>query len=253
MKIRRVLVGFAALAGMVAAAPAQADMSALYKIPSDFENPTNFRMTVEVNDTGDARIHITGREIYLLVRDGSVHVVSRGIDGPYAERFADLDAALKARGEIAGISFQLFEDMGSNEITEVGERTIGEWKGQSYQVEGYSLRSGDGPDLVISPDEKLAPIGAAIRQSFGSRYGIARTVSLAEVPLSIMLYGAEVAELFSTGTPTKLGLLELSTVSNDPIDPSRFELPERVLSQKEVEEYLRPFEPAPAFKDHRSE
>ncbi len=248
MKLRGFLAGFVAMVGMVSASPALADISALYEFPSDNEYPSDFRMTVEVNDSGDARIHVMGRGSYLLVKDGSVHVITRGIDGLYAETFADLDAALKSRGELGGISFEFFEEMGGSEITEVGKHTVGIWSGQGYKVENYSLGSGEGPDLAISPDERLAPIGKAIRQSFGSRYGIARTISLAAVPLSIKLFDTNVAEIFATGTPIKLGLLELATVSEEPIDQSRFELPKRVLSKEEIAKYLQPFEQAPAFK-----
>ncbi|MEL7218230.1 MAG: hypothetical protein AAGK01_07335, partial [Pseudomonadota bacterium] len=65
--------------------------------------------------------------------------------------------------------------------------------------------------------------------------------------ITIAFYGTEVAEVFAKGTPTKLGYLELATISKDPIAAERFALPERVLSRTEIERYLKPFEGAPAF------
>ena len=52
--------------------PVSADISAIYEAQSDdeFEQALDFAMTIEVNDAGDARLHITGRTGYFLIRDG---------------------------------------------------------------------------------------------------------------------------------------------------------------------------------------
>ncbi len=249
MTLRASVTGLITSFAILAATPAQADISALYEIETLDEGETdfNFGMTVEVNDAGYGRIHVTGRSSYLLVREEEVFVIYRGIDGPYAERLSDLDSVLKANGEAAGISFELFEDVNDTEVENFGETTVGKWKGSGFSIDRFGYETEKRPDLVMSRDPSLATLAPVFRTAFAGKYGIAKTISLAGAPLALYLMAPEVKAVFDKGTPIKFGMLELTTISDGPIDPGRFALPDRVLSREEIANYLKPFEWAPAF------
>jgi hypothetical protein len=243
------LIRVAAGMTFLAATPANADISALYEVGSvgEGEPDFNFGMTVEVNDAGDARIHLTGRSSYLLVKQGDVFLVSRGIDGVYAERLSDMDTALKANGQMGGISFEFLDDLNDTKVKNIGKTKVGNWKGTGFSLDRFSYESEERPDLVMSDDASLAELAPAFRSAFAGKYGMAKTLSLAGVPIALYLMSPKVKAVFDKGTPIKLGMLELTTISRDEINPDRFALPERVLSQEDIENYLEPFKWAPAF------
>lgn len=117
----------------VCGSAAMADTSALYEVTtSDDEDAyapaIDFAMTVEVNDGGDARVHVTGRSVYLLIKGGEAYLVSRGIDGLYAERLTDLDSVIKARGEVGGLSLAILNELGGAHFVKTGKGKIGKWE-----------------------------------------------------------------------------------------------------------------------------
>ncbi|MEZ5692667.1 MAG: hypothetical protein R3D99_02210 [Altererythrobacter sp.] len=126
MKYRWAAVVCAAVLGGIAM-PARADVSALYEVAQsdeefdDFEQAIDFAMTIEVNDAGNARIHLTGRSSYFLIRDDEVYSVRRGIDGPYAEKLDDLEAVIENAGETGGISLELLDQFPKIELVRKGK------------------------------------------------------------------------------------------------------------------------------------
>lgn len=232
----------------VTAMPAQADISALYVTQMDEERGpvVDFGMTVEVNEAGDARVHVVGRSGYFLIRGGEVYSISRGIDGPYAERLDDLEAVIDNAAQAGGISLDLLEELPEFQPLKTGVVKVGKWKGQ-----GYAKREFDGEvghtELVLSDDESLRPIGNTIARLIDGRFGMLRAITLTNLFGVLGLYDPEVRKLFGEGTPIRVNMLELSEVSLAPIDPARFELPARVLSRDDISAINRPFKWAPAF------
>lgn len=245
-------------------APAQADISALYetKATDEFERKLDFSMTVEVNADGDARLHVTGTSAYFLILNGEAYRIYRGIDGPFAEKLEDLEAAIANAGEAGGISLDLLGSFDFREVEETGEAVVGQWSGVGYasiepkyewdeelygpeeEVEDTGPRT---PELILSDSAELRPIGAAFGTLLKSEFGTLRAMSLIELFGGFGLYDEKVRELISQSTPIKLGSLELAEVSDVTIDPARFELPERVLTCAEIEAQTKPFDWAPAF------
>lgn len=232
--------------------PARADVSALYEVAQsdeefdDFEQAIDFAMTIEVNDAGNARIHLTGRSSYFLIRDDEVYSVRRGIDGPYAEKLDDLEAVIENAGETGGISLELLDQFPKIELVRKGKVRVGQWTGT-----GYAQRDFDGavgrPELVLSKDETLPEIGKAFARLADGRFGSIRTLSLVNLFGGFGLYDPEIRKLLQDGTPVRINMLELAEISNRPIDPARLELPARVLTREEIEQQNKPFEWAPAF------
>lgn len=228
--------------------PAQADTSVLYEVQSDddFEQAIDYAMTIEVNDAGDARLHLTGRTGYFLIRDGEVYSIERGIDGPYAERLDDLEAVIANAGQSGGISLEVLDQLPPLELVEKGKVKVGRYEGRGYAQRDYDGEVG-WPQLVVSQDESLHPVGKAFARLLEGRFGALRALSLTNLFGGLGLYDAGVRKLVAGGTPVRLNLLELTEVSSDPIDPTRFELPARVLTREEISRQAAPFDWSPAF------
>lgn len=247
MKIRWPAAICALIFGAIAM-PASADVSALYEVQSDdeFERTLDLAMTIEVNASGDARLHITGKSDYFLIRNGEVYTVSRGIDGPYAEKLDDLEAVIANVGQAGGISLELLDQFPKIDLVDKGMVKVGKWKGQGYAQREYDDEVGR-PELVLSDDVGLDSIGKAFARLANGRFGTLRALTLTSLFGGFGFYDAKVRDLLNTGTPIRINALELSEVSSDAIDPARFELPERVLTQEEIRQQSQPFDWAPAF------
>ena len=228
--------------------PAHADIAALYGVQSedDFEQAMDFAMTIEVNGNGNARLHITGRTSYFLIRNGEVYKVSKGIDGPYAEKLSDLEAVIANAGQAGGISLELVDQFPSVELVDSGKTKVGSWEGSAFAQREYGELGR--PELVISEDATLKPIGEAFAQFIDGRFGALRSLLLINLFGSFGLYDPEVLKLISSGTPIRLNSLELASLSQEEIDPARFELPARVLTREEITAMNKPFDWAPAFR-----
>lgn len=246
MKLRWSAFTLAFISGVIAV-PASADMSALYEVQSEdeFEQKLDMAMTIEINEAGDARLHISGKSDYFLIRDGEVYAISRGIDGPYAKKLNDLEAVIADAGQAGGISLDLVDQFTKIDLVEKGAVNVGKWKGRGYAERGSNRKVGP-VDLIISDDEYLSPIGSAFARLVKGRFGTLRALSLTNL-FGFGVYDPKVRELLASGTPLRLKGLELSEVSDAIVDPERFELPARVLSPDEIRRQHEPFEWAPTF------
>ena len=227
--------------------PAHADISALYEVQSedDFEQAIDFAMTIEVSESGDARLHITGRTGYFLIRKGEAYKISRGVDGPYAEKLDDLDAVIANAGQAGGISLELLDQLPPIELVDSGKIKVGSWEGSGFARREYGELGR--PELVISQDASLKPIGEAFARLLDGRFGALRSLSLTNLFGGFGFYDPEVQKLLEAGTPIRLNSLDLTSLSQEDIEPARFELPARVLTREEISAQNTPFEWAPAF------
>lgn len=246
MKFRWSYVIWALISGVLTV-PASADTSALYEVQTEdeFEQKLDMAMTIEVNEAGDARLHISGKSDYFLIRGGEVYAVSRGIDGPYAEKLDDLEAVIANAGQAGGLSLELADQFPKVDLVEKGTVKVGQWKGRGYAERGYDRKVGPA-DLIISDDEYLRPIGKAFARLMQGRFGTLRALSLTSL-FGFGVFDPKVRELMASGTPIRLKALVLSEVSDATVDPERFELPSRVLNPEEIRRQNEPFEWAPAF------
>lgn len=231
-----------------AAMPASADISAIYEVRSDdeLERAIDFAMTIEVSDKGDARLHITGRTGYFLIRNDEVYAVHRGIEGPFAEKLDHLEAVIANAGQAGGISLELLDKLPKLDLVKSRTVNVGKWKGQ-----GYAQRDPDGEpgrmELVITEESSLRPVGKAFARLIEGRFGALRALTLTHLFGGFGFYDPKVREAFNAGTPIRINMLELSDISSDAIDPKRFELPERVLTEDEIRLQNKPFDWPPFF------
>lgn len=249
MKIKAIASLIALSVTALTSQPAYADISALYSAGTD-DIGLSYRMTVEVADSGAARLHVTGRTVYFLIVDGDVYTVERGVDGVFATRLSDLNWVVTENESVGGIRSDLIDELQETGLKNIGNRSVLGRDGIGFAEPRYHDDDDDEllrPDLVISQDKELKPIGAAIAQALDGRYGVGRTMSLVGIIGSLALYVDETAALLKSGTPIKLGSLLLTKVSNEDIDNSRFELPERIITLEQLREMYRPFKWSPQF------
>ena len=163
MKFHRPAIIFAAIFG-ASAGPASADISALYEAGTyedEIDRAVDFAITIEVSDEGHARLHLSGRSSYFLIRHGEIYTVTRGIDGPYAEKLDDLEAVIANAGQAGGISLEILDQLPKIDLVRSGTVKVGKWKGQGYARRDYDDEIGRA-ELVLTGDESLRPIGTTL-------------------------------------------------------------------------------------------
>ncbi len=224
--MRHILI---AIALMVVAAPAQADITATYV------NARGYETIVEVNDAGWARIGQTRRE----EGEGSPDYSIFRPDGDY---FAFFDRDDNQGHKV--VRWDVFKQVIENSVSEglgpiepltaeeaaraaravpvpkaVGRVVLEGRPGTLYLGEGDAPWR-DHHWVVISSDEKLRPVGRALLRFFRSRS------DFYEYPTqepNVRLH--ELASLMVKGAPLDFGDLQLVSVKFDKIDDGRFRLP----------------------------
>lgn len=211
MRLKMLLAGLLLLLPM----PALADVTARYNA-----GPSN--VTVEAADNGDWRITIGGpMEMVMLHHDGVDYIVMR--DKDEVERVARADQAfpiMTAGTKMPGASDMVFKAT----------------PGAADALAGYSgTRWTYGPEgeppieLLISPDPRLAPVGAALR-GFAELIIDATGDLLGPDTLRQMLAGGTLLRLSAMDRDQQLKpVVTLDTVSMDAIAPARFALPGPVM------------------------
>jgi hypothetical protein len=205
--------------------PAWADITAHYASGKD-------RLTVEVDDGGDARVELAGQ--FALIRRGGTDYIVSFKDG--ATRVAELDPLLavmksaikgQARGKTDGMQFSL---VAAGQAT-VGARTGSLWRfGPDREANGAA---GQHLAIVMSDDPALAPMAPLMRK-------------LADIVLDLI--GSSLPEssgfaeslniLLTKGVPLSISpagqkgdaALVLTDTNAAEIDPKRFELPGPVVT-----------------------
>jgi len=223
--MRGLLTGlFLALAG-----PAFADTTAVFERPA-----ANFKMTVEIASNGDLRGDVAGKPgTYILTINGEGYVVIATPKGVVVDRVEDIGAALKVVAEkrLPGYS-AMMKDLGPDvagsgiPFVKGDEVTIQGRKGTPYYFSGPQS-PGIPPLLVISNDPDLAPIGVAMAGQLAMSEHLQLFASHNPFNLSLKA-------IMKTGAPIEFAGAELTTVSHDPIPPSRFELPAAPESRDDI-------------------
>ncbi len=213
------------------AGPALADTTAVYELPA-----TNFKMTVEIAANGDVRGDVAGKPgVYFLTLNGQGYFVIQTSNGVLVDRVEDEAAALKfvAEKRLSPSLWAMMEAAAGPEVASMGPLLT---KGDDIVVQGrkgtpYYFPGPRRPDVppvvVISSDPELAPIGVAMARQ------VAMSASLQFVAAASP-FNLELETIMRGGAPIEFAGAELTTVSHEPIPPSRFELPAAAESLEDI-------------------
>ncbi|HEV2865040.1 MAG TPA: hypothetical protein VGX37_00855 [Allosphingosinicella sp.] len=206
------------------AAPAHADLTATYVAV----NPEmDFTMKVEVAANGDLRADSDMPGVYLVKHGGSTYFVFPDQGGPAV---IDLeDAVTLLEEELSRIDPDFCEgaaQAGSAlTLRPRGTVTVGGRIGEAYATAG---RPASRPDVVISRDPSLAPIGAAM----AAQYRVSMTL-MRQCPSAVPMF-TQMQELLDSGAPLQIGPMRLDRIDTAAIDPARFLLPAAPATREEA-------------------
>jgi hypothetical protein len=218
MKIR----AFLALAA-IASTPAHADLTATYVAI----NPgVHLTIKAEVAANGDLRAEMNNPGLYLIERQGHSYFVVPDPAGSVVEDTADVDAVM--REQLAKLDAHFCDQiakMPAGKLVSRGAMTVSGRTGEAYAMES---RPASGPDVVISHDPALAPLGAAMAAQFRQSATLMGPC-WASAPMV-----AQMQALLESGAPLQFGPMRLDTVETGPIDPARFVLPAAPATRDQV-------------------
>lgn len=195
-----------ALAALLGASPAAADVTAQYV--DDKGRPS---FSVEVDERGNVRVGNVGAYFgayYLATPDGE-YLVEPGPGGPTvtALEAAVILAAPKLKDR------QLWTHDWHYEAV-AGTARVGAWQGRTYHAAGPNLPPRP-PTVVVSHDPRLVPVGRAMLQADRAQASAARRPQMNDPLDALLERGAVLWQSFR----------RLDSVSFAPIDAERFALP----------------------------
>lgn len=217
-------------AALLAAMPAWADTTAVYKAPQGAQ------MTIEVASNGNMRSTIGSSGTYSLSVDGEDYMVFYDANGPVVVRMSDMVAVLadyvqKNMPELAKASEA--EGPSPFKYFRGGQMTIGGRAGTIWYMNfGEDSLPPDkfaaNARIVVSADPELAELGAALVRQIES-----------STKLSSPLFGRRnpadgILEVVKTGAPILWNGMELTSVSRIPIAADRFALPAKPETLEQV-------------------
>jgi len=228
----------------MAATPALADTTAVYVSPAG-----NVTSTIEIATNGDFRSDIAGEpSAYLLSLSGHGFMITPTPKGPVVDRIEDVKPALVALFEKRGPpdfeartkKMESGADTGMPMTLVPGDDIIVQGrKGTPYytarrspetpdHISGNPPPNGSPPVIVISKDPELAQLGIAMARQFQ----LMNSTAPWSVVGPFIIRRAE--DILKTGAPLDIYDSELTTVSHDPIPPSRFKLPAEPESREDL-------------------
>jgi hypothetical protein len=252
-KKMRILLPIGVALTLLAAAPAQADVTARYGGPGKYSET----FSIAVDEAGQVhaeagRPNQADQRVVMITRGGIGYFSAADAQGRFVVRQDDMlavagevirsavpEAARAALGSVAQARF---------EIAEGGIETVGGRQGRVYTLRAImppapvpaSAHGGDGTDdpdappppfeIVISEDPALAPVGRELARLFASGAPIFEAL-LGRMPEAV----TQMQALLARGTPIRLGdAYRLSGVSAAPIPDSAFVLPGPVLTRAQL-------------------
>ena len=216
--MRRALHALLARAAALLPAPALADVTARYTF-------RDAKIVIEAADNGNSRVDIDGKHrLWIVRRDGIDYVVLRDSDGEEHAALAE-GAFARLLGPTPQAAMAVDAVMG-------GSDTVAGYSGTVWQ---FGPR-GEAPiELLMSPDPRLAPIGAVC-------------LRLVEPIFGRYFDREALRKLFAAGTPLRIGpaglpaeqLILFESASFDPVDPKRFAVPGPLIPAADLADLLSP-------------
>lgn len=208
----------------VAAAPAHADLTATYVAVN---GTLDFKMKVEVAANGDLRTDMFVAGPYMIKREGRVYFVAPNPAAPVVQDVEDVGAVMQE--ELGRMNRHFCDDLqrapAFPSMVSRGTVTIAGRAGEAY---GHDRHAGSRPEVVISRDPALAPLGAAMAAQFRLSMTMMGPCA-SKVPMF-----AQMQALLDSGAPLQFGPMRLDTVETGPIDPARFVLPAAPETREQV-------------------
>lgn len=223
MKIRP----FLALAA-AAASPAHAQLTATYVSKNGGGTEMNVKLEIAAN--GDLRANTADMKVpglYLMKIGARTYFIIPEAAGPVVADVADMGAAIQEQLKGTGVDLcaGLSQAPSSPRLVSRGTVTVAGRSGEAFGQEG---RSASPPDVVISRDPALAPLGAAMAAQFRASLTLLGECA-STFPIFVQMQG-----LLESGAPLIFGPVRLGSVSTGPIDPARFVLPAAPASREQV-------------------
>ena len=184
-------------------------------------------MTVEAAANGDVRSEVAGRpSAFFLVKNNDGYVIRQTPTGLAAERVSDIAYAVATVRAEKDPNFEIRRAQTHfRQITIVqgGPAIIDARVGTAYywSQQQRSL----GLAAVISHDPALAAIGFAWAREHDAAISMLWSVPDSE---------QQMTPLLKSGAPLEVYTHELTSISNAPISPSRFQLPANIETRAEV-------------------
>lgn len=204
-----------------------------------YRDPSQGDLTIELSDSGMARVSTGAPNQYLIMRDNTAYLVGAESDG--ALSVMQLETVAQAIGkalgtELATLFQKVGEAVGKSRLTVKPKgttETVAGFKGDVYLVTGL-----DGSDpkkateFVVSSAPELKPIGAAYQRFMESTMVMAAPLFGSAVTGMI----GEMRQVFALGAPIKSeGKFELVSVTDKAFDDAYFALPATPMSLEQVQ------------------
>lgn len=253
---------------LVAAMPALADTTAVYKAK---RHPTT--MTVEIADNGNVRYQLSTGKTYGLALNDVDYLITLEPTGSVVDRVVDVVAAQK-EAMAAFMSDFPHQDLSAGpRLVPIGRVTVNGRTGQAFGYKAEetgataipTIEVNNDPDLaqlgkittrqvtesekeeamaaavvVISDDPELAQLGKAMSKQFGASLTL-MTGMIGNTPDMF----TKMDKLLQSGAPLSFAGMELLSVNHAPIDPKRFELPAPPQTLDQIRARLRLLTPPP--------
>lgn len=227
--LRYIWKGCAAFA-VLAASPAAADITAVYK-----GSQMPMTMTVEIADDGRVRYQTSGNSTYGLVIDDVDYMIQAGTTGPIVERAADLMTVQKEMMAQFMPRMSAQQKHAAMEFVESGRTTINGRDGIGFRSKGSAAKDNLPPDVVISEDPKLKPLGKVMAHQFSKSMAM-----MGDILGDGASPFASMEAVLKRGAPLRFATMELQTVNEAPIDPRRFSLPAPPQTIDQIRARLKP-------------
>jgi hypothetical protein len=231
---------------MLLPVPALADVTAHYAVKDK-------SLTIEAESGGNVRLTIEDK-VTLIRRDGVDYLVVKDAAGAsHVARVADLLTMMRAQMQGAHPPRSATDKKTDFVLVQGGSETVAGYPGTVWKIgpaaaapeggnSGKAPPPGNLPDMVVSPDPALAPVGGFLKH----------LVDMA-APMILQMAGEtnfveRAGELFAKGAPIRIGpLFKLTAVETGEIADDHFLLPGPVLSAGEFLEAVDPSKAAQAL------
>jgi hypothetical protein len=208
---------------------ARADITAVYATPDGQKV-----MKVEIATNGNLRSETSPGARVIFLRDGTSYIVDRHFAPPMVARIDDLAAAIfELMAKAAPAALEQAKHAPHRVFVAKGTATVQGRSGDAYFVQAPDGTLSSAPVVVISRDPALAAIGRAVAAQFEQGEKLSPSGG-----------NAAMRDILRSGAPLYLNGLELRSVSDAAVDPSRFELPAPVETPAAIREQLT--NPSPA-------